>query len=103
MAKFGMRNDYIVVSVYGPVNAFHANGQFGSYGSFGARVTGYAARCNCVLGDHYLARNPTTGAIVERLNERGAVPDACTFPTYDDAQAAIEAWQRQQRESEASE
>ena len=99
MAKFGMRNDYIVVSVYDLVGSMRAWNE----NTFAAGVTGDAARCNCVLGDHYLARDPTTGAIVERLNERGAVPDACIFPTYADAQSAIEAWQRQQHESEASE
>ena len=97
MAKFGMRNGYTIAPVFGPVNAFHANGQFG------ARVVGYAARCNCVLGDHYLALDPATGVIVERTSERGAVPDACIFPTYDDARYAIEAWRVQQQESEASE
>ena len=101
MAKFGMRNDYTIVSVYGPVNAFHANGQFG------ARVTGYAAKCTCVLGDHYLTYD-ASGAIVERLGERGAVPDACIFPTPTSAAGVIDAWhvqqQRQhQHESEVSE
>lgn len=94
MAKFGMRNDYTIVSVYGPVNAFHANGQFG------ARVTGYAAKCTCVLGDHYLVQYPS-GFVSECTSDRGAVPNECIFQTYADAQAAIEAWQRQhQHESE---
>lgn len=104
MAKFGMRNEYTIVAVYGLVNAIRANG------NFGATVSGYAAKCGCVLGDHYLAYDATTGHVVERLGERGAVPDECILPTPTAAAAIIDAWhiqqqrqQQQQHESEARE
>lgn len=93
---FSGRNDYIIVPVYGLVNAINANGHFG------ARVTGYAARCTCMLGDHYLAYDPVTHQVSERTSDRGAVPDACILPTYDDALAAIEAWQRQHAAAQAT-
>ena len=93
MAKFGMRNDYTIVSVYGYL-ATTADGEILS------GVTGYAAKCTCILGDHYLAQYPN-GFVSECTSDRGAVPDECIFQTYADAQAAIEAWQRQhQHESE---
>lgn len=97
MAKFGMRNDYTIIAVYGLVNAISANG------SFGASVTGYAAKCNCVLGDHYLAYDGMTGAIVERLSDRGAVPDDCIFPNPIAVAAIIDTWHVQQQRQQQDE
>lgn len=93
---FSGRNEYIITVVYG-VLAKSSEG-------FAAGGVGYAAKCTCALGDHYLAYD-ATGALVERTSDRGAVPDECIFPTYAAIDALLETWQRQhqQRQAESSE
>ena len=54
------------------------------------QVIGYAAVCACSLGNHYLAPDG------EHTAQPGVEP--YTYPTASDAQAAIEAWQRQHDE-----
>lgn len=90
---FSGRNEYIIVPVYGLLGK--------SSNGFTASGAGYAAKCICTLGDHYLAYDPATGSVSERTSDRGAVPDTCILPTYDDALAAIQAWQRQHQQRQA--
>lgn len=85
---FSGRSEYVVVSVYGLVGGYNQSA------NFAARVTGYAAKCTCALGDHYLIQYPN-GFVSECTSDRGAVPDECVFLTANDAQAAIAAWQAQ--------
>lgn len=94
---FSGRNEYTVVPVFG-----HAFGKFSRIGEYiAAGVTGYAAKCNCALGDHYLVQYPT-GFVSELLSDRGAVPDECIFPTAEAADAAIEVWHRQHDAAQAA-
>lgn len=88
---FSGRQEYTLVKVYGMVGRTVS-------GEVLAGGVGYAAKCTCALGDHYLTRDAATGAITERTSDRGAVPDACIFPAAQVAAAAIEAWQRQQEQ-----
>lgn len=57
-------------------------------------VIGYAAVCFCALGTHYLA---PFGEYVEQPGK-----PAYVYPTYAEAQAAIEQWQRQHAAAQAN-
>lgn len=60
------------------------------------RRVGYVAVCPCHLGYHFLM--PTADGVAEGTINGLGMP--YLYPTYADAQAAIEAWQAQ-REKEA--
>ena len=87
--RFGGRQEYAVTAVY-DLNK-HTD-----------TIIGYRAYCPCALGYHYLTWEDDGDGAEPRLIERTAslTEPAYMFPTYGEAQAAIEAWQAQ-REKEA--
>lgn len=84
---FSGRSEYTIAPVFGKVGA--------SETQFAAAVVGYAARCTCALGDHFLAIDEASGTVIEQTSNGGAVPNACIFRTQQAAADAIEQWQRQ--------
>ena len=69
------------------------------------KIIGYRAYCPCALGYHYLTWEDDGDGVDPRIVERTAslTRPAYMFTTYADAQAAIEAWQRQHEQAQQHE